>query len=189
MGCNDSLEVLHNAARDGTPIMVVHRVTGGVLACHGDLQLIQQNVDTAEWWPVSNGEWRLRFHQEQTSDGHDVYRIQTHIGENPQQQQQYWMAVNKDYIPTGIQWPDERHDSGDDADAQRWHIVPACEGGVALVPHLARTYALGSWQMVVFGGCVRPRCIYYSAYIPLGLTWEITWEQSTDIVQATDFGR
>lgn len=197
MACNDSWETLRTAAETGEAVMIVHRLTGAFVYNSGDAQLgYDRNAfrdPTSGKLINANSHYLWRFHREQLNDGSHVYRIQTHVGFNPETHSQFYMTIDANIADpgaNGILWQ-QWHDSGKEADAQRWHIISTCEGGIAFVPHYqyARSYTLGIInRQVVSVGCVRPIRIFYSAYIPLGCTWEIVRENEIDIVAAASSG-
>lgn len=192
MACNNSLDVLREAVDDDRSVVIVNRVSGGFLYNSGDLQLGWKETDLVSLdGRVRNHDhsYLWRFHAEHV-DGERVYRIQAHPD---RERSRKYITIHihaDDLSQNGIKWEEWRDDDEDkdEIDAQRWHIVETCEGGIAIVPHYryGRSYVLGLWQRLVTNhGCVRPQRIFYDGYIPIACTWEILREREVDLVDAS----
>lgn len=134
---------------DNEPVMIIHRLTGGYLWRWADAQLAP-DIDSAN--PKL---WRIV--SEFTRGTNTVYRIQSH---------ETTLYMTYPALEGGITWEEWKKEDAPDVEHQRWHIVPAHEGGFAFVPCYALDYALGIIGRVVGYGCGRPNKIPYCGFIP-----------------------
>lgn len=161
---------LDKIVADKTPLMIIHRITGGFLYRSGDAQL-GYDVD----YPVISKLWRLIF--ESTRDDNAVYRIESYT------ETAETLYMTYPILNGGITWAEWKKEDDSSVEQQRWFIVPAKEGGFAFVPCYALDYALGLINRVIVYGCVRPNKLPYCGYIPLLNTWElVVCQEKTNIL-------
>ncbi|MFD0317904.1 hypothetical protein [Streptomyces flavalbus] len=144
----NSLDAVVNSVCQEKPVVIVHVLSGGYITKEADLQIraypLKANTDKRHLWQVIC---------EDSADGLVTYRFQSAMADKKQ------MAIDPNNpTGTGVLLQDARplHESGQQADAQRWYIRDLCDGCYVISPLLFPDLVLGPIDKVTdINACFR----------------------------------
>ncbi|MFJ2607365.1 hypothetical protein ACIO13_20660 [Streptomyces sp. NPDC087425] len=171
----NSLDGITSSIKDGEPVMLVHKLSGGYGRRDGDLQVVNltvaQTTDRSDYFRMRLA-GRHRGNNLYTFESLQVDAQGNRIDPKP-----VVMSANPVNVGDGIQWAVAQKLSDDSCSnvvrAQYWYVLPQPTGGYAILSYLNPVFALGLYtKSVILPVCGRPDETVYGV-IPDMCRWEI----------------